>query len=196
MTVIIIWSKRSKFLPFPKEIPAELYEKYGIKIRENVQALKKESVFGLDFSPGASAYWEEIYPELSRDRYGPIGAILNRSEAQVIRIALIYAILDRSTWIDLPHLEAALAVWDYVEQSTAKIFKAVTSASDTPERKIRTALRDSKQIVRSEVHSLVGNNLSKIDLDNIKNKLVQEKFMQVHQQKNITGRPSEVWALC
>ena len=39
--------------------------------------------------------WEAVYPKLSADRPGLLGAILGRAEAQVLRLALIYALLDR-----------------------------------------------------------------------------------------------------
>jgi hypothetical protein len=40
----------------------------------------------------------------------------------VIRLALIYALLDDETQIDLPHLGAALAVWAYCEDSATQIW--------------------------------------------------------------------------
>ena len=40
----------------------------------------------------------------------------------MIRIALVYAVLDKSKLIELPHVEAALAVWDYCERSAKHIF--------------------------------------------------------------------------
>ena len=48
----------------------------------------------------AWAIWDAVYPELSADRPGMLGAILGRAEAQVLRLALIYALLDRSAFID------------------------------------------------------------------------------------------------
>src|SRR5262249_60103854 len=51
-----------------------------------------------------------------------LGAVLGRAEAQVIRIALIYALLDNAEQIDLPHLRGALAVWGFCEDSTTQIW--------------------------------------------------------------------------
>jgi hypothetical protein len=45
-----------------------------------------------------------------------------RSEAQVIRLALIYALLDQSTEIRAEHLMAGLAVWNYAASSAAYVF--------------------------------------------------------------------------
>jgi len=46
----------------------------------------------------------------------------SRAEAQVIRLALIYALLDNKTQIDLLHLRAALAVWGFCEDSATQIW--------------------------------------------------------------------------
>ncbi len=50
------------------------------------------------------------------------GAATGRAEAHTIRLALIYALLDSSPVITLPHLEAALALWRYARDSTRWVF--------------------------------------------------------------------------
>jgi hypothetical protein len=45
-----------------------------------------------------------------------------RAEAQVVRLALVYALLDRSPVVDTPHLAAATALWRYAERSAAHVF--------------------------------------------------------------------------
>ena len=39
-----------------------------------------------------------------------------------MRLALIYALLDGAANFDVPHIRAALAVWEYAEGSAAHIF--------------------------------------------------------------------------
>ena len=39
-----------------------------------------------------------------------------------MRLALLYALLDKSPLIQAPHLLAALALWEYVERSVYHIF--------------------------------------------------------------------------
>src|SRR5438309_1857285 len=50
------------------------------------------------------------------------GAMTSRAEAQVMRLAMIYALLDCSEAIRVEHLEAALAVWQYAEASVNHVF--------------------------------------------------------------------------
>src|SRR5262249_3048920 len=70
----------------------------------------------------ARAVWREVYPDLSEGRPGLAGALLARAEAHVMRLALLYALLDRSPTIGAVHLLAALAVWDYCERSVKYVF--------------------------------------------------------------------------
>ena len=51
-----------------------------------------------------------------------VGSMTSRAEAQVMRLACIYALLDQSDIIKTAHLLAARAVWDYAEASTRYIF--------------------------------------------------------------------------
>ena len=73
-------------------------------------------------TPEAAGFWEQNYPDLSKDQPGLLGAITARAEAQTIRLALIYALLDRSSQIERVHLDAALAVWTFCESSARYIF--------------------------------------------------------------------------
>jgi hypothetical protein len=70
----------------------------------------------------ATELWREVYPALSEGRPGLLGAVLARGEAQVMRLASMYAVLDMCAQIRRPHLEAALAVWRYSEESARYIF--------------------------------------------------------------------------
>jgi hypothetical protein len=73
--------------------------------------------------------WEEhIYPSLREDRPGMAGVLLARGVSIVLRIALIYYLLDppstgESRGIAPVHLDAAMAVWNYCEESVQMLFK-------------------------------------------------------------------------
>ena len=70
----------------------------------------------------ARTIWCEVYGELSEGKPGLAGALLARGEAHVMRLALLYALLDKSELIRAPHLLAALALWGYAERSVYHIF--------------------------------------------------------------------------
>ena len=68
------------------------------------------------------AAWERVYPELSEGRPGLVGSITARGEAQVIRLATLFALIDGTCTMQREHLRAALALWTYAEDSAHYIF--------------------------------------------------------------------------
>ncbi|RQD76307.1 MAG: DUF3987 domain-containing protein, partial [Candidatus Syntrophonatronum acetioxidans] len=70
----------------------------------------------------ARQLWHVVYPELSEGKPGMFGAMIARAEAQVMRLAAIYALLDLSNIVKMEHLKAGLACWKYAEDSAKFIF--------------------------------------------------------------------------
>ena len=74
------------------------------------------------FDADASQLWEHVYPELSEGKAGLLGSMTSRAEAHVVRLSLIYSLLDCADKIRLEHLRAALAVWNYCDASARFIW--------------------------------------------------------------------------
>ena len=70
----------------------------------------------------AAELWGEVYPALSEGDAGNVGSILGRAEAHVMRLALLYALLDLSAKVKTIHLQAALALWNYCDESVRYVF--------------------------------------------------------------------------
>jgi hypothetical protein len=80
------------------------------------------------FSEDADARWaNDVYPKLRQPSPGVVGELVARNYVMVVRLALIYALLDDKfrDAIEPDHLEAALAVWAYCEESVAMLFDKV-----------------------------------------------------------------------
>jgi hypothetical protein len=112
--------KRSKLLPHGGHLNFATLQELGEQVAERLTQAR--TLGRITMTDAASEAWERNYAALSGDRPGLLGAILGRAEAQVIRIALIYALLDNTEQIDLPHLGAALAVWAFCEDSATQIW--------------------------------------------------------------------------
>jgi len=125
----------------------------------------------------AGELWRQIYTELSEEPQGVLGEILSRSEAQVMRLALLLALLDRAAAIECRHLEAALAFWRYCEASAAFIF-AHHVINPRP-RKILDALQRGPLTLR-QIHQLFANNASRSEID----QALAELSGRVQVQKN------------
>lgn len=95
-----------------------------VELHESVKFAQSQKRVFMDRN--ARLMWERMYSELSEDIGGLIGAVTSRAEAQTIRLALIFAMLDRSDHIGVEHLRAARALWQYCEDSARIIFGGVT----------------------------------------------------------------------
>jgi len=73
-------------------------------------------------SNAARELWHRVYDDLSEGQHGLVGSLLARAEAQVIRLSLLYALLDRAKQIEEPHLRAALELWAYADRSVRHLF--------------------------------------------------------------------------
>ena len=79
----------------------------------------------------ARKLWEDIYADLAASELvGMAGAITNRAEAHVLRLSLLYALLDSARQINEDHQAAALALWRYCEASALYIWADVTGDPD------------------------------------------------------------------
>jgi hypothetical protein len=72
--------------------------------------------------PDARRLWHRVYGRLSEGRSGMLGAMTARAEAQVMRLACLYALTDGQSVVGLSHLRAALEVWRYAFESVRYIF--------------------------------------------------------------------------
>ena len=83
----------------------------------------------------------------------------SRAEAQVLRLSAIYAALDSSSVVGLPHLQAALAVWDYCSASASHLFG--DSTGDAIADRILEALVESPQgISKQQIRRLFHGHVS------------------------------------
>jgi hypothetical protein len=108
----------------------------------------------MEMTNTASDLWDNLYPEISKDHPGLIGSVINRAEAQIMRLAITYALIDNKYNIDTPHLKAALAFWEYAEASAKYIFSRHDESS--PFEKIVTSLRSGEK-TKTELHQTFGN---------------------------------------
>ncbi len=120
--------------------------------------------FLIPFDAGAAAVWEAVYPDLSAGSPGLRGAVTARGEANVVRMAVTFAQLDRSPVIRAEDLRAALAVWEYTEESVCRVFG--DALGDPVADRILEALRDSADgLSRTEISNLFGRHKTATEID-------------------------------
>jgi hypothetical protein len=69
--------------------------------------------------------------------------VTTQAAAQVLRLSMVYALLDQSDEIDIHHVEAALAVWKYSEASARWAFGS--SLGNPVADELLSALREVKR---------------------------------------------------
>ncbi|HUY28577.1 MAG TPA: hypothetical protein VMV27_14290 [Candidatus Binataceae bacterium] len=187
----IIWVTvhRSKLLPFPSAPDAGEFEQVAGDIRDALDHARAPAL--IEFSDSARDAWRAAYPFLSADRAGLTGALLARSEAQVLRLALVYSLLDRADAIESEHLLAALALWKYCEQSVEFIWRGATGNPDADA--IAGALRASESgMTRTQISELFGRNISAARIERAL-ALLAKSGRAVLAHEATTGRPAERW---
>lgn len=147
--------KRSKQLPEGGELHRENLTPLTRQLRLALDQARRVALIERDDE--ARERWAVAYSRLTREVPGLFGAITGRAEAQVMRLALLYALLDRAGEIQLRHLEAGLEVWRYCEQSAAYIFGDATG--DPVADRIIQALRDEGgEMTQAEVNDLFSGH--------------------------------------
>jgi hypothetical protein len=137
--------------------------------------------------------WATVYPALSEGKPGLFGAAIARAEAQTIRLALLYALLDEDDHIRTPHLRAALAVWEYAEASARHIFGDATGHSLAD--KIMAALREAGQagMTRTAISAHLGRNVEAGKIDVALATLARYGLAHAITKTGTGGRDAEIW---
>jgi hypothetical protein len=188
-----VCAKRSKLLPEGGEERTINMIKCGHSLSKAVENSRNER--RLRWAEDARQLWHQVYGELSRERLGMFGAITARAEAQVVRLALVYALIDGSELIELTHLKGGLEVWRYAEQSAAYIFGA--SLGDPLADSLLAALKGAGAggMTRTQLSRALGNHKSGAALDRALGLLLAQKLATM-QEKGTDGRTSHIWRAC
>lgn len=182
---------RSKCLPFGGDQTnvAEL-QVFADRLRTMAELARTRQQIGMTAS--ARQVWTKVYPELSAGVEGLHGAVTARAEAQVIRLALIYCLLDGHDQIDVPHLLAAIAVWQYCDATAKYIFGTSLgdSIADEVMRRLRQAGDDG--LTRTDIRDVFGRNLSAGRIGAALDMLLRTGRATC-EAVTTGGRPAEVW---
>ena len=181
--------RRSKELPEGGSLDGHELDTLKARLKAAIQHGKAIELMERD--EAARALWRAVYHDLSEGGPGLAGAVTSRGEAHVMRLALLYALLDGESVIRYPHLTAALALWEYVEASAKYIFG--DSLGDPVADDILHALRNAKDgMTRTDFRDLFGRNQSSGRIGQALALLLKYRLARVEMKKT-DGRPAEQW---
>jgi hypothetical protein len=182
-------ARRQKLLPHGGSLDDATILALGERLRKAVEWARTQG--RIKMTDEAAAVWTATYEDLSAERPGLVGSIVARSEAQCIRLSMLYALLDMKGQIDTPHLEAAFAAWDYCEQSATWIFGDVTG--DPVADEIQEALRNHPNgMTRTDIRDLFQRNRTSAQIDAALTSLAAAGKAEMKKTQT-GGRPTETW---
>lgn len=159
------FSSRTKLLPDGGNIhPEEFYDEISI-IKKNIGVIHDAGSFQVHRNEEATRYWHEIYPDLTSARVGRWGSSTSRGAPQVVRISLIFCLLDGKKTIELPHLKAAKAVWDYCCSSARWAFEDFQFSPNAT--KLIAALSHESMTIADISQKVFLRNLSKMEINDV-----------------------------
>ena len=187
----ILWicARRTQYVSLPKRMPTDRLADLQLRIWKLVaqaQALRE-----VGMTPGAKDTWRNVYRELSQEVPGIVGAVVNRAEAQTLRLALIYALFDGKSVIDTPHIISALALWRYAHESAVFLFGE--NAADPVEQKI-LALLKMGPATATQIHKAFSSHISRERLQTALGNLESSNKIRVEKRPG-RGRPSTIVTL-
>lgn len=184
-----IYTKRSKLLPEGGSLSESDLNDLVTRLHEAKDFA--QACGELKRNDEAREFWYEIYPKLSQGRTGLLGAVTSRAEAQVMRLACLYALLDCSNEIRLEHLKAALALWQYAEDSARYIFG--NSIGNRIADEIFTALQNAPEgLDKTQIRDLFNRNRSANEINRALQTLLEYGCIQRREEKT-QGRKREIF---
>lgn len=182
--------RRGRVLPHGGSLDAAAINELGK--RTGVAIEHARSIDQVRMNTEACTNWERIYAELSDARPGLLGAIVGRGEAQTIRLAVLYALLDGKSEIGTEHLRAAVALWEYCENSARHIFGDLLG--NPVADKILRALRQAGEtgLTRTQIRDLFERHCPATQIDWALAELLAAGKAAT-RRIDTGGRPSDVW---
>jgi hypothetical protein len=145
---------RVRELPSPPRLPDAVREALAEQTATALRSGRAPTC--LRRTAAAERHWHEIYTALTAARPGLCGALLARAAAHVTRLSALFAVLAGSPTVDVPHLVAALAWWDYAVASVETIFAGRTGNADAD--RIKAAMLPGEELTRSTITQKIFAN--------------------------------------
>jgi hypothetical protein len=188
----ILWAcvKRSKSLAFGGSVDPQAIGGLGNRLALALDNARQKGA--MDWTPSGKTLWESECDVITESRPGLWGAITSRAEAHVLRLALIFAALDRADKIADTHVLAALELWRFCDRSAAYLFGG--SVGDRDADAILAALRVKPEgMTRTEIRRAVFQD-HKTSEDVARALGLLLRFGLVRQEITQTGgRSAERW---
>ncbi len=187
-----VCAKRARLLPDGGSLTDESFHLLADDLKTKIDAARKVS--GMNRTATARELWHEVYPKLTADRPGNFGAITSRAEAHVLRLSMIYALLDGSSQIELCHLKAALECWRYCQDSARYIWGDFTQNAIAEKIRVAFSVAGANGLTRSQLNGALGGRITVEEFAPELGKMISRGEV-VEFSKPTAGRPVTIYRL-
>ncbi len=210
---LMIWAERSQILPFPKATPQATVDALARRILQVLEFVRARQYaerdhLRMDLTPQSQWRYAQLYRGELNDDGGSdrVTSLQERRAPMLLRIAMLFALTDLQSCIDVPHIEAAMAWVRYAGASARYVF--VSTADEEKMAQVHEAsqrifefLQGRGQATRREitVECFRGHETkARIDsaLENLLNATPPRISVQlVHRSKETPGSPTKFYRL-
>ena len=178
---LFVAARRAQLLPDGGNLPDEARAELGRKVARSLAIARPLGT--LQRTAAAGKLWHRIYTDNAADHPpGLVGALSARADAQTLRLSVIYACLDGSTHIDVPHLEAATAMWKYCRDTLEHVFGE--HIGDATADRLEQALLAAgpNGLDRTQQSAVFGRNIKAKDLERARHLLIGYQRAAEHNE--------------
>jgi hypothetical protein len=189
-----LWActKRAQLLPEGGGYPEQALAPYTRQVDAALHTAR--SIGRMTRDEAARVWWKRTYPKLTEERAGLFGAITARAEAHVLRLSMVYALLDQTATITPEHLDAAHAVWRYCDASARYIFGELLGDPLADELLRLLRMAGSQGMTRTDLSNALGRNVPSARIGQALGRLQRDQLVGC-QITNTSGRPVERWSV-
>jgi hypothetical protein len=182
---LFVATDRVRLLPSPPRLPQGTRDRLAQHVR-NVLTHARQ-VQELRRTERAEDLWCTLYPELKKPRPGLRGQLLARGAPHLMRLGGVFTLLDLKGAVDVSHLAAAAAWWDYCAESVDVIFGGRTG--DDAADRIRLELLPGQRLSLTDIREQIfGGHISAGKLRNALELLQKLGEVRIEEEET-AGRP-------
>lgn len=207
---LMFWAERTKMLAFPRATPQEDVDALAARVLAVLQFCRAErwadkDKMRVELSQDARKRYEVLYhSELNDNSAGErITALIERRAPMLLRLAMLFALCDLTTTVDVHHINAALAWVRYSVDSIKFVFASaadeveVAETNDTAQ-KIVDFLTAHQRVTRKQITvDCFGGHVNKTRIDAALEELLacNPPHITVHEDRSGPGRPTKFYEL-
>lgn len=188
-----LWAcvRRTKKLAFPKPMPSQLVDRYAGNLADALERAETGEP-EVKLSAEAREYWGVEYHKVSSDKHGVIGSITSRAEAQVMRLSLLFCLLDGTTEIEKAQIEAAINLIEFCNKSVEFIFSTPAESEDGSDADKLLIALGKCPMTQTQINKLFSGHRKRHELTSLLSEL--QSMNKIESQKEPNSK-KVIWKL-